>query len=149
MKLFGYILFSVAIILGSSCNNQDKRNLSTDVVNNPNTASGNEESNLPNIEFEREIFDFGKLIQGEKATYDFKFKNTGTTDLLISQVHSSCGCTVPDFPREPIKPGNSETIKVTFDSSGRKGVQNKTITVVSNCQPNRNVIRIKAMVIEP
>ncbi|MCO5266262.1 MAG: DUF1573 domain-containing protein [Lentimicrobium sp.] len=62
---------------------------------------------------------------------------------------SSCGCTVPDFPKTPIKPGESHKIDVKFDSEGRRGYQNKTITIVSNTQPNTQVIRIKAEVILP
>ena len=131
-----------------SCNNK-RGNLSTDVVTNPNTASGESATGLPIIDFEKEIHDFGKLIQGEKATCNFRFMNKGEKDLVISQVRSSCGCTVPKFPKEPIKPGEEGILKVTFDSAGRKGVQNKAITVVHNGQPNSTIVRVKAMVIEP
>ena len=95
------------------------------------------------------IHDFGKVIQGEKVSFGFKFKNTGNADLVIAQVNSSCGCTVPKFPKTPVKPGDESVITVMFDSQDRKGVQNKTITVASNCQPSNSVIRIKAMVIVP
>ena len=139
----------LAVLMISGCNNERKRNIPTDIVTNPKSASGEEKSDLPRIEFEREIFDFGKLIQGEKATYGFEFTNTGDSELVISQVNSSCGCTVPKFPRKPIAPGEKGKIKVTFDSSGRSGIQNKTVTVVSNCQPNHAILRIKAMVLEP
>ena len=137
------------MLLAAGCGNSTKDRIPADVVTNPNSASGDQENLLPVIEFEKDIHDFGKLIAGEKAVYTFKFKNTGKSDLVISQVHSSCGCTVPRYPKEPIKPGGEGQIKVTFDSSGRKGVQNKTITVVSNCQPNSAVVRIKAQVITP
>jgi hypothetical protein len=132
-----------------SCNNSNEGTLSTDVITNPNSASGDNKNNLPIIEFEKDIHDFGKLIQGEKAIFDFKFINTGKSDLVITQVQTTCGCTVPKFPKTAIKPGEGEVIKVTFDSSGRKGTQNKMITVTSNCQPNTSVLRIKAQVITP
>ena len=145
-----YIAISgLILLLLTACNSGNNGNLSTDIVNNPKTASGDESDNLPKIEFEKEIHDFGKLIQGEKVSFGFKFKNTGNSDLLISQVNSSCGCTVTRFPKTPIKPEEEKVLKVTFDSNGRKGIQNKTVTVVTNCQPSSNVIRIKAMVIAP
>lgn len=143
------IVLVILVLLTAGCSNDRKDKLSTDVITNPNTASGNPENDLPVIEFEKDIHDFGKLIEGEKAVYSFKFRNTGKTDLVISQVNSSCGCTVPRFPKEPVKPGEEGQIRVTFDSSGRKGVQNKAITIITNCQPNSTVIRIKAQVISP
>lgn len=144
------LIFSVLILAGLfACDNGSKNKIPADVVSNPNSATGKESKDLPAIVFERDIYDFGKLIDGETAVYNFKFKNTGTADLLISQVNSSCGCTVPKFPKEPIPPGGEGYIKVSFDSSGRTGVQNKAVTVVSNCQPNQTVIRIKAMVLKP
>jgi hypothetical protein len=148
MKVFRtltYILVGLLI----SCNNSNEGTLSTDVISNPNSASGDSKDKLPFIEFEKDIHDFGKLIQGEKATFNFRFTNTGKSDLVITQVQTTCGCTVPKFPKTAIKPGEGEVIKVTFDSSGRKGTQNKMITVTSNCQPNTSVLRIKAQVITP
>lgn len=143
------VLSGLILLLLTACNSGNNGNLSTDIISNPKTASGDESDNLPKIEFEKEIHDFGKIIQGEKVSFGFKFKNTGNSDLLISQVNSNCGCAVPGFPKTPIKPGEEKVIKVTFDSNGRKGIQNKTVTVVTNCQPSSRVIRIKAMVIAP
>ena len=143
------VTFGIFLMLFASCGSRDNDILSTDVVTNPKTASGEEKSGLPVIEFEKEIHDFGKVIQGERVTYNFKFENTGKADLIISHVSSSCGCTIPKFPKVPIKPGEQKIMSVTFDSGGRKGKQNKTVTVVSNCQPNKTIVRIKAMVITP
>jgi hypothetical protein len=144
---FSKLLFLLLIF--SSCNNNGNGKLPAEIVTNPNTASGNKETCLPVIEFAQDMHDFGKVIQGEKVSFGFKFKNTGNADLLIAQVNSSCGCTVPKFPKTPVKPGDENVITVMFDSQDRKGVQNKTITVTSNCQPSNSVIRIKAMVIVP
>jgi len=104
---------------------------------------------MPQITFTEDEHDFGKVIQGEKVTFSFRFKNTGDGDLIIADVSSSCGCTVPKFTKEPISPGSDGTILVTFDSNNRKGFQNKTVTVVSNTQPNTKVLKIKAMIIVP
>jgi hypothetical protein len=142
-----YLILAVLALWG--CNSGGRDGLSTDVINNPNSASGKSDGSLPIIEFEKDIYDFGKVIQGEIVTYGFKFKNTGNADLVISQVKTSCGCTVPKFPKEAIKPGEEKVLSVTFNSEGRNGVQNKTVTVVSNCQPNTNIIRIKAQVLIP
>jgi hypothetical protein len=141
--------WALVLIVLLSCSSNGNQRLPSDVVSNPNTASGDESDKMPVIEFEKDLHDFGKVIQGEKVSIGFKFKNTGKADLLIAQVNTSCGCTVPTFPKTPIKPGGEGTITVMYDSEGRKGVQNKTITVVTNCQPSSTVVRIKAMVIVP
>ena len=104
---------------------------------------------MPVIEFEKDVHDFGRVIQGEKVAYGFKFKNTGKSDLIISKVSSSCGCAVPDFPKVPIKPGESRKIDVKFDSQNRPGFQNKSVTIISNAQPGIQVLRIKAEVVLP
>ncbi|HAH57481.1 MAG TPA: DUF1573 domain-containing protein [Bacteroidales bacterium] len=104
---------------------------------------------MPFMEFEQDFHDFGKLIQGEKVSYGFKFTNTGKTDLIISKVSSSCGCTVPDYPKTPIRPGETKKIDVKFDTENRRGFQNKTVTIVSNAQPSTKVIRIKAQIVLP
>lgn len=137
------------LLIFSSCNNSGNGKLPADIVTNPNSASESKIAYLPVIEFEQDMHDFGKVIQGEKVSFGFKFKNTGNADLVIAQVNSSCGCTVPKFPKTPVKPGEENVITVMFDSQDRKGIQNKTITVTSNCQPSNSVIRIKAMVIVP
>jgi len=136
------------LLILTGCGDNNNKVLSTDLVKNPKTVSGSEDmSQLPVIEFDKLTHDFGKVTQGEKVTFNFRFKNTGKSDLLITSVNTSCGCTASEFPREPIKPGEQKSLRVTFDSEGRKGIQNKTITVVSNCQPDITVLRIKAMVV--
>jgi hypothetical protein len=138
------------LILGSSCSSPKGNDIPADVVNNPNTASGKSDmSNLPAITFEKDFHDFGTLRAGEKVTYSFKFKNTGKTMLVISSVTTSCGCTVSDYPKKPLKPGEGATVDVSYDSEGRHGLQNKTITVFSNTQPPTNLLRIQANVVEP
>ncbi len=134
-----------------SCGNQGGSDgyLPGDIVNNPNTAGTKQASDMPVIEFEKDVHDFGRVIQGEKVAYGFKFKNTGSSDLIISKVSSSCGCTVPDFPKVPIKPGESRKIDVKFDSQNRPGFQNKSVTIISNAQPSIQVLRIKAEVVLP
>lgn len=144
------ILFFSTIII-SSCNSSKKENLiSTDIVNNPISAEGSSNlTELPKIEFKIKEHDFGKVIQGERLSFGFKFKNIGNSDLIISAVSTSCGCTASDFPTKPIKPGQEGVVKITFDSNKRKGFNNKTATVLTNGQPNKTILRIKAMVTVP
>ena len=80
---------------------------------------------------------------------NFKFKNVGKSDLIISSAQGSCGCTVPEWPKEPIKPGEEGKIAVTFNSTGKQGKQNKTITLVANTIPNTKVIALKGDVLVP
>ena len=124
--------------------------LSGDVVNNPNTANGKPNLGiLPVIKFDEEIHDFGKLIEGETVSWSFKFKNTGKSDLIIADVSTSCGCTVPSYSRDPIPAGKSGEIKVSFNSAGKRGFQTKSIVIVANTQPNSTLVRIKAQVVSP
>jgi len=143
------ILIITLIFIASSCSNNNNK-LSTDIVNNPVTANGNyDTTSLPRMEFETLEHDFGKIIQGEKVTYSFKFKNSGKSDLVISGASGSCGCTVPSFPKNPIPPGQTGLIDVLFNSEGKKGVQSKTITVLANTQPNAAILKVKVEIIIP
>ena len=80
-------------------------------------------------------YDFGKVTEGEIVEYNYRFKNTGTKPLVITTVGASCGCTVPEKPEQPIKPGETGFIKVKFNSEHRVGKAHKTITVSSNAEP--------------
>ncbi|WP_018344850.1 DUF1573 domain-containing protein [Cytophaga aurantiaca] len=86
----------------------------------------------PVMSFEEKSFDFGDVKQGQKVTHTFKYKNTGTDTLKISNVVSSCGCTVPKDYEKVVAPGATATITVQFDSTGKMGVVNKTLTILSN-----------------
>jgi hypothetical protein len=103
----------------------------------------------PNFEFEESEFDFGDLRQGEKAEHNFVFKNTGNQPLIIENVLSTCGCTAPEWPKDPVLPGKEGSIKVVFDSSGKIGRQNKIITIRSNAVGDQHRIRIYGMVLPP
>jgi len=149
MKSIRLLIILSGIIILSSCNS-DSGKLPADVVHNPITASGEADMNeLPALEFVETLHDFGTVIEGETVTYSFKFENTGGSNLLISSVSASCGCTATKYTKEPVKPGDDGVVTVTFNSHRRRGFQNKTITVSANTQPNKVVLRIKAKVISP
>ncbi|MGL5888568.1 MAG: DUF1573 domain-containing protein [Bacteroidia bacterium] len=83
----------------------------------------------PVMTFEQTEFNFGTIRQGEVVTHEFRFRNTGKEPLIINSAQGSCGCTVPEYSKEPIKPGGSGTVKVTFNSAGKLNVQDKTVTI--------------------
>lgn len=144
-----YAVIAMAGVILAGCNNSSGE-LSGDVVHNPVTASGSGDmGELPVLEFRETLHDFGTVIEGEKVTFSFKFTNTGGSDLLISTVSASCGCTATNYTKTPVKPGEDGVVTVTFDSRRRKGFQNKSITVSANTQPNKVILRIKAKVISP
>ena len=99
----------------------------------------------PEITFETLVHDYGQIYQNDNGECEFQFKNTGKADLILTNCRSSCGCTVPEWPREPIAPGKKAVIKVKYNT-GRLGVINKSITVESNATNNRVVLNIKGNV---
>lgn len=101
---------------------------------------------FPIVTFEENEFDFGTIKEGEKVVHIFKFKNTGKADLLIAKGIGSCGCTVPEFPKEPVKVGESGEIKVSFNSDGKQGIQEKSVTIYSNTETGMDNLKIKANV---
>ena len=93
------------------------------------------------------VYNFGKVTDGEKVVFSFRFKNTGDKPLVIASAHASCGCTVPEKPEQPIKPGETGYLKVVFDSKGRIGPVQKDVTVVSNAYPAFPVLLLTGEVI--
>ncbi|TSA26691.1 MAG: DUF1573 domain-containing protein [Bacteroidetes bacterium] len=111
---------------------------------NPQTSN----PNAPEITFEKTVHDYGIVTKGSNGTCEFKFTNTGKEPLILSKPVSSCGCTVPSWPQEPILPGKSDVIKVTYNTNNL-GVINKTVTIYSNAQTNRVLLSIKGQVVAP
>jgi len=104
-----------------------------------NTA---ELANAPKIEFNSKVFEFGEITEGQKVDYVFKIMNKGKKDLLIRSAKASCGCTAASPGSNLIKPGESTDLKVSFDSTGKVGMQNKTVTVISN-DPNQSTVTLQ------
>ncbi|MBS4061151.1 MAG: DUF1573 domain-containing protein [Bacteroidetes bacterium] len=135
-----------ALTLFFSCQSEQK-SIPANLVNNPKSASGIQSTDVPQITFNKVEHDFGRLIQGEQVIHVFKFTNTGSSDLLISKVSASCGCTASKYTRDPVKPGQEGKVEITFDSNGQRGIQNKTITVLTNGIPQMTTLRVKAQVV--
>ena len=145
MRIVGILVLAVSLI---SCGGETEQ-VSTEVVNNPNSAGTEANQDVPTMEFSEPLYDFGDIAQGDRVNYNFTFTNNGTSDLVIASAKGSCGCTVPDWPKRPIKPGETSEIKVQFNSTGKKGKQHKKVTIVANTQPSKNVIAIQGNVIAP
>jgi len=102
------------------------------------------------IQFDQDTYDWGKVMDGEKVTHVFKFKNTGKEPLIISNAKGSCGCTVPEWPKDAIAPGKSGEIKVVFDSKGKGAVggkeDSKRVTITANTEPVDTYLTIKGKI---
>ena len=112
------------------------------------TTAATPNPNAAEITFKKDVHDFGTLKNGAPAEYEFEFTNTGKEPLIISDAKGSCGCTVPQWPKEPIAPGKSGKIKVTYDSK-RTGNIDKKVTITSNAKTNPKEIFIKGNVLAP
>lgn len=98
------------------------------------------------VQFAEMEHDFGTIEQNTKNPKTFTFTNTGSEPLIISNAKGSCGCTVPEYPREPIAPGETGEIKVVYSPGSQKNQQTKTVTITANTEPATTVLRIKANV---
>ena len=160
-NLFSAFLFSSALLLGA-CNNEKTGEIgatgmnaaaneaaANPVVDNPNvtdeTAAPN--PNAPVMSFAVSEHDFGDIQPGSVVKHTFEFSNTGKSPLLIENATASCGCTTPNWTKEPIAPGGKGTIDVQFDSHGKMGIQNKEVAIQANTQPNITKVVIKANVL--
>lgn len=135
-KLFLLGIFCLTI----SCSNSTKK---TNNIQNPSVVS----SESPIMTFDKNVHDFGTINEGETVSTLFKFTNTGKSDLIVVDARGSCGCTVPEYPKNvPIPPGGSGELLVSFNSSGNPNMQQKTVTISANTDSGRETVRIMAMV---
>ena len=168
MKNITFKFLSVAVfaLLISACNSADKDRIARlegklaelESKNTPKPAPTSVSSTtpaepevkpegpLPSFSFNKETHDFGKIKEGDVVEYEFSFTNTGDAPLIIASAQGSCGCTVPDWPKEPIGIGEKASIKVKFDSKKKAGIQNKTVTLTANTFPKQTKLQIKANV---
>lgn len=131
--------FSVIMLLVAGCGNAS-HNRADDLV------PGKNDTGKAVLVFREYEHSFGKVSGGEKVGYVFKFENKGTADLVILAAITTCGCTVPKYDKRPIHPGEDGEIEVVFDTSGRNGMQTKTVTVRSNASVPVVVLKINAEV---
>jgi hypothetical protein len=133
-KLF--IVFVCLSLTGTAFAQDQKKAVATEQTN----------ANAGKFEFKSETHDFGEVPEGPSAEYDFEFKNTGKQPIIISEAHGSCGCTVPQWPKDPILPGKKAKIHVTYSTSGRPGPINKQVFITSNAQQQPMILHITGTV---
>lgn len=133
----------------TACNNEK----ASDKVNSENVqdAAARDEqlASLPVVEWDKVEHDFGTLKQGDIAETIFTLTNVGKSDLIIAKAKGSCGCTVPEWPRHAIRPGETAEIEVKFNSRNKKGKATNTVTLATNTEKGSEVVRIKAFVEVP
>ena len=136
-------VISLALLFMFACSGQNGRDTekALDEENMRHDAS-----NQADIVFDTLSYDFGTIIEGEMVVCYFDYENQGKGELVITSVEAGCGCTSPDWNREPLKPGEKDQLKVVFNASGRSGSQLKSVTVVSNALTPRLSLTIKAIV---
>ncbi|MCR5888026.1 DUF1573 domain-containing protein [Hymenobacter sp. J193] len=161
--LFSALLLSAGLFVGAC--NRDKASadgtegmnaaataaadVANPTVDNPNATEESEtpNPNAPVMTFTETEFDFGDIKPGAVVNHTFSFTNTGKSPLLISNAQASCGCTTPNWTKDPIQPGGKGTIEVQFNSQGKSGVQHKEISIQANTQPSVNKIAIKTNIL--
>lgn len=144
------VLAIAAFAFAVSVNAQDKTAPAVSPATSPATTPAVQENpNAGEFKFDVEVYDFGTIKQGESVNYDFNFTNVGKDPLIISEAHGSCGCTVPVWPKEPVKKGDKAQIKVTFNSTGKMGMQDKTVTITSNAKGGQKILHLKGNVEAP
>jgi len=126
-----------------------KGKLSADLVENPRSAENMNASKLASLghlQFEDTLHDFGNMKEGEMAEYEFNYSNTGKKAIIINEAKGSCGCTVPEYNSSPLQPGEKSKMKVTFNSQGKRGFNEKTVTITTNGNPSTYTLKILAIV---
>ena len=152
MKTVSFIrIAAVALIFfAAACAPKGNGEVTPALVDNSATAGSHAASGEnPKMKFDKDVHDFGTITQGDRVKCVFKFTNVGGSDLVISSANGSCGCTVPDYPKKPIAPGQDGVINVEFNSEGKSGEVSKTVTLLTNCEPNTTILTIKAKILAP
>jgi hypothetical protein len=139
-----------------SCNTQAKRADATDSQVNANVQTTSQPSadasaqsvaaDAPVMTFEETNWDFGTIQEGDVVKHTYTFTNTGKSPLIIQNATAQCGCTVPDWTRTPVAPGEKGELRVEFNSKGKAGVQSKSVTITANTQPEINQVMLKGVV---
>jgi hypothetical protein len=157
------ILIALILTVAISCKNDtskkdnglqevriDGKTSNADIVRMPVSAEQQgDQGTGPKLEFEKKEYDFGSVTEGVPVKFTYKFKNVGNAPLLITDIHTTCGCTVPTWNKNPIPVGASDEIKVAFDTSDKLNQQSKKITVIANTYPSETELILKGYIKEP
>ena len=138
MKTIFFLFITCAIFSSCDIRHNDAQHASI--------ANAGDKSNVftdtTTVQIIDSVYNFGKVTDGENVVYSYRFKNNGSKPLVISQASASCGCTVPEKPEQPIKPGETGFLKIVFNSTGRVGPVHKEVTVISNAYPAFPVLQL-------
>lgn len=147
-------LLCVGLALTVSCNSGNKQEQAAAEV--PLEHGGEQpitqniipgsDAEAPVLELTADTYDFGQVKEGTKVEHEFRFKNTGGSPLIISNVQASCGCTTPEYSKNPIAPGEEGLVKVVFNSAGQMGKQHKVVTVTSNALSKNTLLHLRGEV---
>jgi uncharacterized cupredoxin-like copper-binding protein len=141
------LMIAVIAIAFVSCKEDATKKLNKANVEKAKTQNKANREDAPMVKFEELVHDFGNINEGDVVETTFKFKNTGKSELIITKIKGSCGCTVPsNWDRKPIMPGQESEFTVKFNSKGKPNKQQKTVTLTCNTNKGREVVRIKAQV---
>ena len=160
MKLNVFLFVVSGALALLACNRNEDRNTQgdtlegvrteniSDIIRMPVSANDSTDtSSLAKFYFDETIFNFDTIYEGDIVEHVFSFKNIGKTSLLINDVRSPCGCTVPIWPKEAIPPGGENEVVVKFNSQGKPGKQTKAVTLFANTYPNKTMLRVYGIVI--
>lgn len=137
------MLAIASLIFTASCKENAALRIDDEAAKKAEIAHS-ESGNTAVMKFKELDYDFGTIEPGSKVEHIYEFTNEGSADLVISAVKPSCGCTVPDYTKTPVKPGDKGEIKVTFDSGGKSGSQRKTVTVTANTEKGTETLSFSA-----
>ncbi|MDD4149542.1 MAG: DUF1573 domain-containing protein [Bacteroidales bacterium] len=143
-KDWGFVMDRIDVVLNGVKNSKNRLSISATIEEDFTHLTADELAQAPKIEFDDTQFDFGTIKQGEKSTHNYSFKNSGKSDLIIRKIKASCGCTATNPEKMVIKSGETSHLTVTFNSNGKRGRQNKTITVITN-DPQQSSVVLKVI----
>jgi hypothetical protein len=135
-------IYLIALVLFLSCGESDEKSATISA-----TGDTSPSTSLTTIQWIDSAQNYGRINEGQKLAVSFRFKNSGSKPLVIQSVTPTCGCTVADYPKQPLAPGEEGEITGEFDSNGREGLQRKHITVVTNTNPAQQDVVFEVNVI--
>ncbi len=140
------ILISSMIFISCGNNSNATAKINKDNLENAKTRDVEIKNGAAVVTFDETEYDFGTVAEGDIVETVFKLTNSGKTDLVITDAQVTCGCTVPVWPKHPIKPGETEEVKVRFNTNGKGNRQSKNITLITNTESGREILTLKGMV---
>ncbi|RUA10005.1 MAG: hypothetical protein DSY82_05390 [Flavobacteriia bacterium] len=140
------LLIAMVGLLSFSCKEDPASKVNKDNLELAKKRDNDLKYNSPIMKFEVTEHDFGTINEGDVVETVFKFKNTGKSELIVSKAKASCGCTIPQWPKKPVMPGEEAEIRVKFNSRGKPNRQQKQITLTTNTTKGKEILIIKAFV---